>query len=56
MPRITNGRELLAALCPVVDAADPIAELKAHGYVLAPKLGRALDTPAAHALLASAER
>lgn len=56
MPTITNGQQLLAALGPVVNAADPIVELKARGFTLAPALARSLDTPAARALFASAGR
>jgi hypothetical protein len=56
MPTISTGNELLAALGAVIDAADPIAELRSRGFTLAPELARVLDTPEAHARLRSAER
>lgn len=56
MPTISTGKELLTALGPVIHAADPIAELRARGFTIAPALARVLDTPEAHARLHSAER
>lgn len=47
---------MIAQLGSVVDAADPIAELRARGFTLAPALASKLDTPEAHARFRSAER
>src|SRR5262245_35722351 len=56
MPIISTDQELLAAWGQVIDATNPIDELKARGYTLSPRLAAALDTPAARALLSSPER
>lgn len=56
MPIISTDKELLAAWGQVIDATNPIDELKARGYTLSPKLAAALDTAAARALFAGAER
>ncbi len=56
MPTISSPKELLAALGPVVHAADPIAELRARGFTFVPALARVLDTQEARARLRSATR
>jgi hypothetical protein len=56
MPTISNEKELIAKLGEVIHAADPITELRARGFTLAPALASKLDTPEAHARFRSAER